>query len=626
MRRKEQSLTPTFGFSIGRRDGELRLPKGAISGQEVLLYLSELTAGAEGVAHFDQLPIPFRAVATDLETGEMVVFDRGPLPFAMRASMAVPGVFAPLETDGRIYVDGGLVRNLPVDIARAMGVDTLIVVKLDSNPPSREQLSTVLGSIGQMINFVFAQNEERSLTEVDPRRDILVTPQLGDIGSGDFDRGPEAIATGVEAARRVSDQLARLGVSPAEYAAWRASVARRRQSVERIDEVRIEGLDRVNPALFEAVIETHEGKPLDRAQLESDLSRLYGRGEFERVNYRVEREGGRNLLIVDAVEKGWGPGYLSFGLGLTNDFHGDSRFGLRATYRQTWMNALGGEWLTQVNLGNEPELYSEFYQPFDAARTSFVAPYVDLGKVPLGVFRGDDRVARYDVARYRVGVDLGTTFGRFAELRLGILFGNVDAEVDTGSSLVPEARSNESGLRARLLHDTRDSGGIARSGSFALIDLFAPNKALGADEDYIRAEVQGATAFSSGHDTLVANLRGGTAFGDQMPYYDQFPLGGFLKLSGYANEQFRGNEYLFGSLVYYRRLTTLPPPLGKGLYLGASLEAGRQWDVIEFLNPSQTLYGGSLFFGADTWLGPFFVGFGLSGEGDATGYVTLGRP
>jgi NTE family protein len=626
MRRKEQSLNPTFGFSIGRRDGELRLPKGAISGQKVLLYLSDLTAGAEGVERFDQLPIPFRAVATDLETGEMVVFDRGPLPFAMRASMAVPGVFAPLETDDRIYVDGGLVRNLPVDIARAMDVDRLIVVKLDSNPPTREQLSTVLGSIGQMINFVFAQNEERSLAEIDAPRDILVTPQLGDIGPGDFDRGPEAIATGVKAARRVSEQLARLGVSPTEYAAWRTSVERRREPVEQIDEVRVVGLERVNAGLFEPVVQRHEGKPLDRSQLESDLSRLYGRGDFERVNYRIEREGGRNLLIVDAVEKAWGPGYLSFGLGLTSDFQGDSRFGLRATYRQTWINDLGGEWLTQINLGNEPELYSEFYQPFDAARTGFIAPYIDLGKVPLGVFRGDDRVARYDITRYRVGVDLGTTFGRFAELRLGVLFGEVDADVDTGSSLVPEAHNTESGFRARLLHDTRDSGGIPRSGSFAVVDLFAPTEALGADEDYIRTEIEAAKALSSGPNTLVANLRGGTAFGNEMPYYDQFPLGGFLKLSGYANEQFRGNAYAFGSLVYYHRLATLTPPLGKGLYLGASLEVGRQWDVIEALNPSETRYGGSLFFGADTWLGPFFLGFGLSGDGETTGYVTLGRP
>ncbi|KAA6182058.1 BamA/TamA family outer membrane protein [Thiohalocapsa marina] len=626
MRRKEQSLNPTFGFSIGRRDGALRLPKGAISGQEVLLYLSDLTAGAEGVAHFDQLPIPFRAVATDLETGEMVVFDRGPLPFAMRASMAVPGVFAPLELDDRIYVDGGLVRNLPVDIARAMGVDRLIVVKLDSNPPSREQLSSVLGSIGQMINFVFAQNEARSLAEIDARRDVLVTPQLGDIGPGDFSRGPEAIATGVEAARQVADQLAGLGVSPAAYATWRASVARSRQSIEHIDEVRIVGLDRVHPDLFESVVDEHKGKPLDRSQLESDLSRLYGRGDFERVNYRTAREGGRNVLIVDAVEKAWGPGYLSFGLGLNSDFQGDNRFGLRASYRQTWINDLGGEWLTQIYLGNEPELYSEFYQPFDAARTGFVAPYIDLGKAPLSVFLGDDRVARYDITRHRVGVDLGTTFGRFAELRLGLLFGEVDADVDTGSPLVPEAHNTESGFRARLLHDTRDSGGIPRSGSFALVDLFAPTEALGADEEYIRAEIDVSKARSSGPNTLVASLRGGTAFGDEMPYYDQFPLGGFLKLSGYPNEQFRGNKYAFGSLVYYHRLSTLPPPLGKGLYLGGSLEVGRQWDVIEQLNPSETRYGSSLFFGADTWLGPFFLGFGLSGDGEITGYVNLGRP
>jgi len=544
----------------------------------------------------------------------------------MRASMAVPGVFAPLETEDRIYVDGGIVRNLPVDIARATGVDRLIVVKLDSNPPTREQLSSVVGIAGQMVNFLFAQNEERSLTEIDPRHDILVTPQLGDIGVGDFDRAEEAIATGVEAARKVSGQLARLGVSPAEYAAWRASVERRREPVERIDEVRVVGLDRVNPDLFKPVVDRHEGKPLDRTQLSSDLNRLYGRGDFERVNYRIEREGGRNVLIVDAIEKAWGPGYLSFGLGLTNDFQGDSRFGLRATYRQTWINDLGGEWLTWLNLGNEPQIYAEFYQPFDAARTAFVAPYLDLSKLPLSVFRGDDRVARYDISRYRVGVDLGTTFGRFAELRLGLLAGVVEAEVDTGSRLVPEASNTETGFRGRLLYDTRDSGAIARSGSFAKVDLFAPTEALGADQDYIRTEIEAAKALSSGAHTLVANLSGGTAFGDEMPYYDQFPLGGFLKLSGYANEQFRGNAYAFGSLVYYRQITTLTPPLGKGLYLGGSLEVGRHWDVIEALNPDETRFGGSLFFGADTWLGPFYLGLGLSGDGGATGYVTLGRP
>jgi NTE family protein len=181
-------------------------------------------------------------------------------------------------------------------------------------------------------------------------------------------------------------------------------------------------------------------------------------------------------------------------------------------------------------------------------------------------------------------------------------------------------------VRGRLLYDTRDSGGNPRSGSYAKLDLLAPSEALGADEGYVRGELDVGKAFSSGPHTLVTNVRGGSAFGDEIPYYDQFPLGGFLKLSGYANEQFRGNEYAFGGVAYYRQLTTLSPPLGKGLYVGGSLEVGRQWDVVEALNPGETRYGSSVFFAADTWLGPFYLGVGLSGEGDTGIYIQLGQP
>jgi NTE family protein len=290
------------------------------------------------------------------------------------------------------------------------------------------------------------------------------------------------------------------------------------------------------------------------------------------------------VLVVDALEKAWGPGYLSFGLGLNSDFKGDSRFGLRATYRQTWINDLGGEWLSTINLGNEPRLFSEFYQPLNMEQSVFVAPYIDLGQVPLNVFQGDTRVARYDVARYRAGLDLGANPGGIAELRIGVMAGQVDADLDTGSTLVPQVRRNESGMRARLLYDTRDSGALPRTGGFAEADLFAPLTSLGAEDQYFRTELKAGQAVNRGANTLLLNLRGGSAFGDQMPYYDQFPLGGFQKLSGYANEQFRGNDYAFGSLVLQHQLTTLTPPLGKGLYLGASehlrgVGAGRGGDL-----------------------------------------------
>jgi NTE family protein len=626
MRRKQEDERPTFGFTLGVRDGKVRLPKGAISGQEVLLFLSDLSKGAEGVDRFDHLPIPFRAVATDLQTGEMMVFDRGPLPFAMRASMAVPGVFAPLETDDRIYVDGGLVRNFPVDVARTMGVDVVIGVKLESDPPTREQISSVLGTAGQMINILIAQNERVSLAEIDPKRDVLVTPNLGDLTAADFARAADAIAIGAAAAERAGPALARYAVSEADYRAWRERVEGARDPVERVDEVRVTGLERVNPDLFEPLVRDHQGQPLDREKLGQDLNALYGRGDFERVSYRLDRRDGRNLLIVDAVEKAWGPGYLSFGLGVATDFEGDNRFGLRGTYSQTWVNRPGAEWLSELTIGNEPRLFSEFYQPIDTDRVAFLAPYVDLGKTPFSVFLGDRRIARYDVTRGRLGLDVGTTFGRFAELRAGVLAGTVEANVDTGSPLVPEISQNESGFRAQLTYDTRDSAGSPRSGSWATVEVFAPHASLGAEVEYTRMALEAGKAFSFGPNTLLAGVRGGTGFGDQMPYYDQFPLGGFLKLSGYPNEAFRGNELAYGSLLFYRQVASLSPPIGKGLYVGGSLEVGRHWDVIEALNPAEARYGGSLFFAADTWLGPSYLGLGLSGDGDTAVYFLLGRP
>ena len=116
-----------------------------------------------------------------------------------------------------------------------------------------------------------------------------------------------------------------------------------------------------------------------------------------------------------------------------------------------------------------------------------------------------------------------------------------------------------------------------------------------------------------------------------MPYYEQFELGGFLNLSGYANEQFRSNQVAYANLDYQRPIATLTPPLGRRLYLDGSLEYGQLWDFpVDLtgtpLNPEKGRYGGSLFFGADTWLGPFYLGLGVSGEGESTFYLMLGQP
>ena len=625
VRRKQGAARPTWDFTIGRRDGEFRLPKGAISGQKVQLFFADLVRNAEGVTRFDDLPIPFRAVATNLEDGRVKVFDRGPMPAVLRASMSVPGLFSPMELNGGIYVDGGLVRNLPVDIVRTMGVDAVIAVNLGSTYLAREELTTIVGVAGQMIAILTEQNVERSLRELDATRDLLIAPTLDDITAADFARAPEAIAAGEAAARAAAPQLSRFSVSEAEYDAWRTVYnARIPAATRRIDQVQVNGLEFVNPGLFDGFVQRQEDKQLDRRLVESELQTIYGRGDFEQLRYRVERGPERNLLIVDALEKSWGPGYLSFGLGLASDMEGDNRFGIRAKYHEAWVNRLGGEWSGEVTVGNEPSLYTEFYQPLRLDRAGFVAGYLDLNRAPLNIYLEDDRIARYDVSTYRIGADLGTTFGTSSELRLGAILARTHYQLDTGDPWFPDGSLWESGIRGSFLYDTLDSGYLPRNGMRLAIGYDWPNEALGADVEFHRLDVSWLTAFNRGENTLALSLRGGTAFGDEMPYHRQFALGGFLKLSGYANEQFRGNRLAQAGLIYYRRLTSLPPPLGRGLYLGGSLEYGRLWD--DPINDEKNRYGSSLFFGADSWLGPLYLGVGLSGEGDSTFYVVLGQP
>lgn len=632
-RRKQASMTPTFDFTIGVRDGKVKLPPGAIAGQKVQLFFADLTKGVETIHDFDDLPIPFRAVATDLEDGQMKVFERGPLPVAMRSSMSVPTIFAPMQWEDRLYVDGGLVRNLPIDVARAMDVDIIIAVNLGSGYLPRDQLGNIVGVTGQMIAILTQQNVDVSLRQIRPQ-DVLILPDLGDIGSGDFNRAAEAIVTGVKAARKAAPELARFSVSEAEYARWKSARFGPGHPVREVGEVSVAGLEVVNPGVFDHLITDQKDRPLDRRQLVTNIQQIYGSGDFERISYYFDaRRDGSDLLIVNALEKAWGPGYLSVGLGLTSDSRGTGLFGVRGSYDRTWVNQLGAAWSTDLTLGNTPAIHTEFFQPLSLERTFFVAPYLDLGTTPESVFLGNQRVARYDVARGRIGADLGTTI-LGTEARVGLYYGQTRVTLDTGIPQMPTGNVTDSGLRARLVYDTLDSAAAPRSGSRLTLDLMNPLKSMGAQVQYSRTELTGETALSFGPNTLGLRVRGGSSFGANMPYYDQFMLGGFLNLSGYAYDQFRGNDMAFAALIYYRQIAELTPPLGRGLYLGASLEAGWLSDGIfrgvfsdaYQLSAEDTRYGGSVFFGSDTWIGPFYLAAGLTSKGEATYYVVLGRP
>ena len=626
IRRKEQGMRPTWDFSLGVNAKGVQLPKGALAGQKVELFFADLVRGADGVRNFDQLPIPFRAVATDLEDGGMKVFDSGPLPEVMRASMSVPGLFAPVEIDDRLYVDGGLVRNLPIDVARKMGVDLVIAVNLGSGYLPRDQLGSIVGVLGQMIAILTEQNVQRSLKELRKGKDILIVPDLGNITSGDFNRAAEAIKTGEVAARAAAAQLKHLSLSPEAYAAWRAGRPAPATDAAPIAVVEVQGLKLVNPAVFDTLIAHQQGRPLDRHRLEADIQDIYGSGDYQGINYRIQQRDGKEVLIVNATEKANGPGYLTFGLNFSSDFQGDNFMGIRGTYRRTWINSLGAEWFATAQIGNVLDLYTEFYQPLRVDRAWFVAPYAGIGRVPLNVFQDGNRIARYDLTRVVAGIDLGATLGNDAELRVGVSGGLADMALEIGDPRLPEGQDNESGLRAALRYDTLDSAFVPRQGNRATLDLFSPQSALGATYSYNRLEGNWTGAWSLGDHTLVGRARLGGTLGGELPFYDEFAVGGLFDLPGYATGELRGGQIAYGGLAYYHRLTTLQPPIGRGVYAGVSLEGADLQDSFRGLTAPGTRFGSSVFLGADTWLGPIYLGLGVNGDGDGAAYLQLGKP
>ena len=365
MRRKQDDYTILFSPEIGIGSDKLGVSKGLVTGVQLETVLRQLSK-AKGFHRFDELPIPFRAVATDLVTGKAVIFSEGELANVMRASMSVPAAVAPAEFGGMMLVDGMLTSNLPVETARAMGADIVIAVNVGTPLLKREQLNGILGVSNQMLSILTEQNVQASIASLKPT-DLLISPELGDFSTGDFDDLPRIVPHGEAAARMMAERLAPLSLPADEYAALRRrQLVTTEPDLRPVDEIQFENLQRVNPQAALAVMETRAGKPIDQQTLDSDMRRLYGTGDFEHVNYRFLEEPGRRVLTVDAVEKSYGPDYLRFGLGLSSDFQGDAYYNLLISYRRTWLNSLGAEWRTDLQLGRTSSLVSELYQPLDS--------------------------------------------------------------------------------------------------------------------------------------------------------------------------------------------------------------------------------------------------------------------
>ncbi len=623
-RRKSVDQVALFYPEFGLGPDGLKLPAGLVAGQKLGYLLEMMTLHSAGVSSFDELPISFHAVATDLGTGDRVVLRKGSLGEAMRASMAVPGAFTPVEHDGMTLVDGGLVCNLPVDLVRSMGADVIIAVDISPQASASQETASAATILIQSLYLLMDQSSQQQ-RELLGSSDVLVVPDLGDMSPADFRAVPSAIDAGEEGARLATEELGRLSVSAEDY---RVFLRRQRRSGEQlrgigvIDRIQISGVSRADPRIIAGVIKTEVGAPLRLDVLRSDLDRIYELGDFERVSFRLEKASGSQALVIDVKEKSWGPRFFRIGLRAESDFKGKSDFTLLTSFLATRVNQHGGEWRTGLRFGAENGISTELYQPMDFSGVFFVSPRLGFNQRRVEVFTGGALDDEYHVATLEGGIDAGIQLRNYGEIRAGVFRGKRKATTRRGTVV---ERSAVGGYSARATIDQLDNLSFPRSGTFTSLSGRFLRREFGSDVPCNSVTATTCTAVHRGNQAVVAVVRGGTSLGSSpLPVYEQFRLGGFLSLSGYERGQFVGPYFALGEIIYHYRLFRLPGPFGTGVYAGASLEAGNVWEDAGAVAAADLRYTGSIFIGADTLLGPIYLGLGVTEHGDLSTNISLG--
>jgi NTE family protein len=631
-RRKQDDRNFLVNLPLGLKHGRILLPKGLIQGQKLQETLRQLTLPFSNTTNFDLLPTPFRAVATDLLTGSAVLMDKGDLAIAMRASISAPGVFAPVETQGKVLVDGGLAENLPIDVARNMHADILIVSDVSFPLQSRSQLDTALSISNQMLAILVRKDADRQRATLHSS-DILVEPALGSASSTDFTAVNSTVAAGENAARAMLARFDPLSVSDGAYHDYLARRASREPGLPPLKFVRLDEESKRYEKTIMAEMQPLVGKPLDVDAVGQRVTQLYGLGNFETLDYALVDQGEgsdeESGLEVRARRKSWGPNYIRFGLNLEDNFQGNSRYNAATRFILTELDDLGAELVTDVQIGSDPRVASEFYQPLDAQRIWFVAPSLRVEAQDLQLYTKDVEVADYRDREVEADLDIGRTLGNWGEIRVGFHRTNGAARVRLGDPTLVDQQYNEGEFFFKFSYDQLDNLHFPRDGQQFTLQWDANRADLGGDTGWDKVRADWLIARSMGRNTLLfwtsaGSVVSGTIKPTAVP--ELFPLGGFFNLSGLAPTSLFGSNYAIARAIYFRKI-------GRGgegffefpAYIGMSLEMGNTWQQRSDVSFGSARKDGSLFLAFDTFLGPVYLGSGYDTAGHSAYYLFLGR-
>ncbi len=628
MRQKETDLGILANLEIGIHDRKLTYPTTLVRGQKLGLLLRREFIGRSNLETFDDLPIPFRCVATDIGNVRPVVFDSGDLGLAIRSSMAVPGAFAPVRHQGKLLVDGGIVDNLPIEVARSMGVDRVIVVDVGAPLEPAEDVDTTFEILFQMVSGMMRDRTEQSLAGMRPG-DVLLRPDLGTLTSAGFRETASGIAPGVAAAEAELAKLREFSVSEAEYAAWRAG---QRYESDRNPVVDFVHVDHSTSATAEFVrdrITARAGKPLDVEQLEKDIGGAFGRGTYERITYNLTERDGQTGLEVKPTDSSLGRVLFRVGMQISDDFEGRDDYQLNIESRVTDLSAKGAEWRTFVGIGRVSAISTDLYAPFGHRGNWFANPgisYTALNQpVVLRDVFGDLPAADYRVKSLYGELRIGRDFGDRLRLSTAAFRGHDHAELRVGDPGLPRNVKVElGGLNVNLLWDSLDNVRFPRRGLRAEFGYSSYDERFGSDENgnVLRAALDKPMSF--GRNTLMLGARANYSKDLVNAYQAEASLGGLGFLSGFGDRELVDNQQLLLRAIYYRRISEQGLVFDVPTYLGGSLEGGNVWENHQDVSLNDLIGAASLFLGVDLPIGPLQLGYGRTFDGSQTFYLTFG--
>ncbi len=523
-----------LALRFGRR---LNLPAGLNSGQRLALLLSRNTEPYSNLASFDEFPTPFRCVATDLVSGSPVVLDHGSLPKALRSTMAIPGIFTPVNWEGKVLVDGGVTNNLPSNVVRAMGADKVIAVLVQVPNPSAKQFTSLATVLRQTVSISIVQNERQGVAQAD----TVIRVVLQGVTAVDYEESARIIQQGYDAARAMSGELAAYSVSPEEWQRYvEARKARTRPDHTRGPLARV---DAVQPVVQRnAVRELHRklgSRDFDEDHLEDVLSGVVAATGLPGAYYEWTRKPGeREGYHVEFLER---PDHMlllhpAVAFTVSNEEPTRAALNLGTTWLplSTYKSRLLGEFF----LGYDPGVRGEYYVPYDGS-PYFIAPGFTIQRFHNNLYDGPDRTT-FLRDRFATTFYAGIGTWRFAQFRIGARAGYDSYNQPVTFDGIKTDSSGFVEPEAVFTYNTQDSVAIPTHGT--RIDAAAGYSFREQPFPYMNAGFSSFHTWGK-HVSIFARGNGESGFGRNLGFFDRFTVGGQGTLDAYRYQEFHANSF-----------------------------------------------------------------------------------